>query len=63
VISLVAQAQAEQNPARADAVWAAGAAAVGWGPSARHDAAKELARRGADPATGALRAAAHRDGR
>jgi len=63
VISLVAQAHAEQNTARADAVWAAGAAAVGWGPSAGHEAAKALARRGADPAAGALRAAAHRDGR
>jgi hypothetical protein len=63
VISLVAQAHAEQNAARAEAVWAAGAAAVGWGPTAGHDAAKALARRGAEPAEGALRAAAHRDGR
>jgi hypothetical protein len=31
VISLVAQAHAEGDPARADAVWEAGAVAVGWG--------------------------------
>jgi hypothetical protein len=63
VISLVAQAYAEQNPARAEAVWAAGAAAVGWGLSDGHEAAKALARRGAGPALGALHASAHRDGR
>jgi hypothetical protein len=63
VISLVAQAHAEQNPARAEAVWAAGAATIGWGASEGHLAAKALARRGAGPAVGALRAAAHRDGR
>ena len=31
VISLVAQAHAEGDPARADAVWEAGAVAIGWG--------------------------------
>jgi hypothetical protein len=40
VISLAAQAHAEGEPERAAAVWAAGAAAVGSGPSADHEAAK-----------------------
>ena len=40
VISLVAQAHAEGDPARAEAVWAAGARAVAAGPSADHEAAK-----------------------
>ena len=49
MISLVAQAQADGDGALADAVWAAGAAAVGWGSSEQHGAAKALARAG-DPA-------------
>jgi hypothetical protein len=40
VISLVAQAHAEGDPARAATVWAAGARAVAAGPSADHEAAK-----------------------
>ena len=40
VISLVAQAHAEGDPARAEAVWAAGAGALAAGPSADHEAAK-----------------------
>jgi hypothetical protein len=40
VISLVAQAQAEGDPARAAEVWAAGARALAAGPSADHEAAK-----------------------
>jgi hypothetical protein len=40
VISLVAQAHAEGDPGRADAVWAAGARALAAGPSTDHDAAK-----------------------
>jgi hypothetical protein len=40
VISLVAQAHAEGDPARAEAVWAAGARAVAAGPSADYEAAK-----------------------
>jgi hypothetical protein len=40
LISLAAQAHAEGDPARAEAVWAAGAAAVRAGPSADHEAAK-----------------------
>jgi hypothetical protein len=50
VISLVAQAHAEGDPARAEAVWAAGAAAVREGPSADHAAAK-AAWRGGGPTT------------
>jgi hypothetical protein len=40
VISLAAQAHAEGVPDRAAAIWNAGAAAVGSGPSADHEAAK-----------------------
>jgi hypothetical protein len=40
VISLVAQAHAEDDAERAAAVWAAGARAVGRGPSPDHEAAK-----------------------
>jgi hypothetical protein len=36
VISLVAQAHAEGDPARADAVWDAGAVAIGWGRRGAH---------------------------
>ena len=40
VIALCAQAHAEGDPARADAVWNAGAAAVADGPAADHQAVK-----------------------
>jgi hypothetical protein len=40
VIALCAQAHAEGDPARADAVWDAGAAAVAGGPAPDHQAAK-----------------------
>jgi hypothetical protein len=40
VIALCAQAHAEGDPARAEAVWDAGAAAVAGGPGADHQAAK-----------------------
>jgi hypothetical protein len=40
LISLVAQAQAEGDPVRAEAVWEAGARAVGAGSSPDHEAAK-----------------------
>jgi hypothetical protein len=46
VISLVAQAQAEGDPARAEAAWAAGVAAIREGPSADHEAAKAAWRGG-----------------
>jgi hypothetical protein len=60
VISLVAQAHAASNRELADAVWRAGCAAVGWGPSAQHRAAKQLARAGDRGAAKALMAAAER---
>ena len=60
VISLVAQAQADDDAALADAVWAAGAAAVGWGSSEQHGAAKALARAGDPAARAALLACAAR---
>jgi len=58
VISLVAQAHAASDPRLAEAVWEAGAVAVGWGTSERHAAAKALARRGDPGAEAALRHAA-----
>ena len=58
VISLVAQAHATSDPGLADAVWEAGAVAVGWGASERHVAAKRLARTGDPGAAEALRTAA-----
>jgi hypothetical protein len=58
VISLVAEAQAASDQALADAVWEAGAVAIGWGADERHRAAKELARAGDPGAAGALREAA-----
>lgn len=63
VISLVAQAHAERDPDRAQAVWEAGAVALGWGAGDGHEAAKALARSGVAGATGELHAAAHRDAR
>ncbi|HWE14898.1 MAG TPA: hypothetical protein VG365_15345 [Solirubrobacteraceae bacterium] len=57
LISLLAQAQAVSNGPLAEAVWQAGAAAIGWGPSAEHETAKALARAGDDRAAGALRRA------
>jgi hypothetical protein len=58
VISLVAQAHAAGDEPLAEAVWQAGAIAVGWGPSDAHDAAKGLARAAHVGATEALLAAA-----
>ncbi|HWC86751.1 MAG TPA: hypothetical protein VG388_09440 [Solirubrobacteraceae bacterium] len=55
VISLVAQAYIAQAPELADAVWVAGAVAIGWGTDARHAQAKELARTQDPAAAGALR--------
>jgi hypothetical protein len=57
VISLVAQAHAGSDPELADAVWQAGAAAIGWGGGSDHERAKELARAGDGRAAEALRAA------
>jgi hypothetical protein len=58
LISLVAQAHAALDPDLADAVWEAGAAAIGWGTSEEHEAAKALARAGDPRAASQLRAAA-----
>ena len=58
VISLAAQAQAEGDRERADAVWAAGVAAVGHGSGPELEAAKAAARTGDPGAVRALRAAA-----
>jgi hypothetical protein len=60
VISLGAQAQAEDRADVAEAAWEAGAAAVGWGTDDALRAAKTAARRGAPGAPEALRAAARR---
>ncbi len=58
VISLVARAQAGGDADLADAVWRAGAAAIGWGARACHEHAKALARRGDPSAREALLRAA-----
>jgi hypothetical protein len=60
VISLGAQAQAEGRTDLGEAVWTAGAAAVGWGADDAVRAAKAAARAGAADAPEALRAAARR---
>jgi hypothetical protein len=56
VISLAAQAQAAAQPALAEAIWDAGAVAVGWGADKRWEAAVAAARTG-DPASAAALAA------
>jgi hypothetical protein len=58
VISLTAAAQAVADEELAEAVWEAGAVAVGWGATPGHQAAKALARAGDPSAAEALRAAA-----
>ena len=58
VISLVAQAHSGSSPELGDAVWAAGAVAIGWGATDAHRAAKELARIQGPGAVGAMRDAA-----
>jgi hypothetical protein len=57
-ITLCALAHGAGNAALADAVWAAGARAVGWGPSAPHRRAKELVLAGAPQALDAMRTCA-----
>jgi hypothetical protein len=54
LISLLAQARAASDPGLADAVWQAGAAAIGWGATPAHTAAKALARAGDPRAAEAL---------
>jgi hypothetical protein len=58
VISLCAQARAEERHELAEAVWQAGVAAVGWGASEAVREAKAAAREGSPDAPRALRAAA-----
>jgi hypothetical protein len=58
VISLCAQARAEERPELSAAVWQAGVAAVGWGSSEAMQAAKAAARAGEPDAAAALLAAA-----
>ena len=58
IISLVAQANAAGDLQLVDAVWRAGAVAIGWGTSEALEAAKRRARAGARDAVPALLAAA-----
>lgn len=58
VITLCALAHGAGAPELAAAVWAAGAHAIGWGASAGHERAKELAREGSAEALAAMREAA-----
>lgn len=58
VITLCALAHGASRPRLAEAVWEAGAVAIGWGPSAGHAHAKELARAGSGEALAAMRRAA-----
>jgi hypothetical protein len=57
-ITLSALAQGAGDAALADAVWRAGARAVGWGASEAHDRAKELVATGAPDAIEAMRTSA-----
>lgn len=54
LISLLAQAQAGSDDRLAEAIWGAGAAAIGWGSGPEHQAAKALARTGDVGAAAAL---------
>jgi hypothetical protein len=58
LISLLAQAYARDLPDLADAIWAAGATAIGWGASSAHEGAKALARQERENAREALLRAA-----
>jgi hypothetical protein len=60
VISLLAQAHAAADRELAEAVWEAGAVAVGWGVSDAHASAKARARDGDPEAAAALRQVALR---
>ncbi len=63
VITLTALAQGEGKGELAQAIWAAGARAVGWGSSDSHRRAKALVRAGEPQALEAMRAAAEPDRR
>jgi hypothetical protein len=58
LISLVAQAQAADDEELSEAVWEAGAVAIGWGCTPGHKAAKAAARAHDPDAAAQLRAAA-----
>ena len=55
VITLTALAHGAGDEELAQAIWEAGARAVGWGPSAEHEQAKALARAGVPEALEAMR--------
>lgn len=59
VITLSALAHGAQLPELADAVWRAGALAVGWGTSPRHGQAKALVRAGSPDALKAMLSLEH----
>jgi hypothetical protein len=61
LISLLSQAQLQQDLPLARAIWEAGASAIGWGRSPEHEAAKQLARVGDAAAVRALIQSAGRD--
>lgn len=63
VISLMAQAEAREDSELADAVWTAGAQAIGWGGSPEHEAAKLMARQERPGAMEALQSQAGPVGR
>ena len=58
VITLCALAHGAGNPELADAVWIAGARAIGWGTSPPHEHAKALIRAGSPGALEAMRSLA-----
>ncbi len=60
VITLTALAHGAGDEELAEAIWQAGAWAVGWGPSAEHEQAKVLARAGAPEALAAMRSVPNR---
>jgi hypothetical protein len=57
-ITLCALAQGAGDARLAEAVWAAGVRAVGWGPNGTHRRAKELVLAGSPEALGAMRTSA-----
>jgi hypothetical protein len=57
-ITLAALAQSSGDVALGEAVWAAGARAVGWGPSEQHESAKRLVAEGRPEALEAMRTSA-----
>jgi hypothetical protein len=61
LISLVAQAHAEGDAQRAEAIWAAGARAIGWGVDGSHEAAEAGFRASTGARYEVRRASPHRD--